>query len=106
MVQQRPEKNGPTPKPDRSNAEPTRDERPSRKSKPFLKRHPWLVIPFPFLAALCLSGCVTTGTTATTTKAICEPWRSISYSGRGDTAKTVREIRVHNRVGQKLRCWK
>src|SRR5262245_53993588 len=53
-----------------------------------------------------LAGCVTTGTTATTTRALCEPWRAISYSGKRDSSQTVREIRVHNRTGQNLRCWK
>lgn len=55
-------------------------------------------------AGLALNGCVTTGSTATTTKTICKPWRSITYSSSKDTAATVYQIRVHNRTGERLRC--
>jgi hypothetical protein len=52
-----------------------------------------------------LSGCATTGTTATTIDGQCAAWRAITYSSKGDTAETVRQVRVHNLTGQKLRCW-
>jgi hypothetical protein len=53
-----------------------------------------------------LAGCQTTGTTVTTTKAQCGPWRAITYSSKGDTAQTVKQVRVHNRTGQHLKCWR
>jgi hypothetical protein len=52
------------------------------------------------------SGCAATRTTATTVEALCAPWRAISYSGRNDMPQTVRQIRVHNATGAKLKCWK
>ena len=58
------------------------------------------------LASFLLAGCVTTGSTATTVKAQCSAWRSISYSSKRDTAETVRQVRVHNLTGQKVGCWK
>lgn len=66
----------------------------------------------PFLPILCLvpllavAGCATTHTTATAVKTLCTPWRAITYSGTGDTPQTVRQIRVHNKTGQNLGCWK
>lgn len=53
-----------------------------------------------------LAGCVTTGTTATDINALCAPWRPISYSSKKDTPETVKQVRVHNKTGQNLRCWK
>lgn len=44
--------------------------------------------------------------TATTVKAQCTAWRAITYSSKGDTAQTVRQVRVHNLTGSKLGCWK
>jgi Tfp pilus assembly protein PilN len=59
------------------------------------------------LAASALAGCATTGTTtATTARAQCAAWRAITYASRHDTAETVRQVRVHNRVGEKMGCWK
>lgn len=58
------------------------------------------------LLALSLPSCATTRTTATTAEALCAPWRAISFSGRNDTAQTVRQVRVHNATGAKLKCWK
>ena len=58
------------------------------------------------LLALMTSGCAATRTTATTTEALCAPWRAITYSGRNDTPQTVRQIRVHNATGAKLACWR
>jgi hypothetical protein len=57
------------------------------------------------LLALSLAGCATT-TTVTAVKTQCAAWRPITYSGARDTAKTVRQVRVHNRVGQNLGCWR
>jgi outer membrane murein-binding lipoprotein Lpp len=57
------------------------------------------------LASSLLAGCATTATTATTAKAQCAAWRAITYSSKNDTAETVRQVRVHNRTGQKIRCW-
>lgn len=57
------------------------------------------------LVATLISGCVTTRTTATDRKSQCAAWRAISYSAKGDTPLTVNQIRVHNRVGQLLKCW-
>ena len=53
-----------------------------------------------------LSGCATTGTTATDINALCAPWRPISYSSKKDTPETVKQVRVHNKTGQNLKCWK
>jgi len=48
---------------------------------------------------------VTTATTATTVEAQCTAWRAIRYH-HDDTAKTVQQVRVHNKTGQNLKCWK
>jgi len=48
---------------------------------------------------------VTTGSTATTLRAQCAAWRAITYSAKRDTAPTVRQVRVHNRTGQRFGCW-
>jgi uncharacterized protein YceK len=66
----------------------------------------WILLPLLGVSAILLSGCVTTRTTVTTTEGRCAAWRAITYSGKGDTAPTVRQIRVHNRTGQRLGCWK
>lgn len=58
------------------------------------------------LVGLLISGCVTTRTTATDRKSQCAAWRAITYSANGDTKMTVDQIRIHNRVGQLLKCWK
>ena len=52
-----------------------------------------------------LAGCATTNTTATTARAQCAAWRAITYSSKHDTGETVRQVRVHNRAGQKIGCW-
>lgn len=51
-----------------------------------------------------LAACSTTSSTET--KAQCAAWRAITYSSKKDTAVTVKQIRVHNRTGQNLGCWK
>jgi len=62
------------------------------------------------LGASLLTGCVTTSSTET--KAQCAAWRSISYASpqkhpkAHDTAPTIKQVRVHNRAGQNLGCWK
>jgi hypothetical protein len=43
--------------------------------------------------------------TATTVKTQCAAWRAITYSSQRDTAETTRQVRVHNRAGQKIGCW-
>ena len=58
------------------------------------------------LASSILAGCATTGTTATTADAQCAAWRAITYAAKHDTAETVRQVRVHNRTGEKMGCWK
>lgn len=45
-------------------------------------------------------------TTATTTDAQCAAWRAITYSSSKDTVETVKQVRVHNKVGKNLGCWK
>ena len=57
------------------------------------------------LASSALAGCATTGTTATTMRSQCAAWRAITYASRHDTAATVRQVRVHNRTGEKMGCW-
>lgn len=57
------------------------------------------------LASSTFAGCATTGTTATTARAQCAAWRAITYASRHDTAETVRQVRVHNRTGEKIGCW-
>ena len=58
------------------------------------------------IASSTLAGCATTGTTATTARAQCAAWRAITYASKHDTAETVRQVRVHNRTGEKMGCWK
>ena len=58
------------------------------------------------LASSMLVGCATTRTTVTTVRAQCAAWRAITYASQHDTAETVRQVRVHNRTGQKIGCWK
>jgi hypothetical protein len=55
---------------------------------------------------IALGGCQTTSSTVTNTRSQCAAWRAISYSASKDTGMTVRQIRIHNRVGQRLGCWK
>jgi hypothetical protein len=58
------------------------------------------------LTAIPLIGCdPQTGSTATSVESICAGWRAIRYSGRGDTAMTIKQVRTHNRVGQSRGCW-
>jgi len=58
------------------------------------------------LASCMLAGCATTGMTATSANAQCAAWRAITYASRHDTAETVRQVRVHNRTGEKMGCWR
>lgn len=56
------------------------------------------------IAMAILSGCQTISSTETAAQ--CSAWRSITYSGKKDTPETVKQVRVHNRTGQNLGCWK
>ena len=56
------------------------------------------------MSALSLTACETTST-ATNRAAQCAAWRSISYSSKGDTKLTVKQVRVHNATGKNLGCW-
>jgi hypothetical protein len=77
------------------------------ESKPSTIFRLYLIVPLLAVAAILLSGCVTTQTTVTTTKAQCAAWRKITYSWKdGDSQPTIRQIRVHNAVGRKLSCWR
>ncbi|CEG08705.1 hypothetical protein BN961_02123 [Afipia felis] len=67
---------------------------------------PVLMLSVLLAVAADLTGCVTTGTTATDINALCAPWRPIRYSAKSDTPETVKEVRTHNKTGQNLRCWK
>lgn len=62
------------------------------------------------LLCLLLAGCATTGSdqslTPTTVAELCKPWRAIGYSSTKDTPVTVRQVRVHNKTGANLGCWK
>lgn len=73
-----------------------------------LSRLLWLnlaYLPFLVLLAAILAACQTT-TTATASRTVCAPWRAITYSGTRDTQQTQRQVKVHNRTGQNLGCWK
>jgi uncharacterized membrane protein YeiB len=68
------------------------------------------------LSVLCmtslLTNCVTTRGTATAGRAKashdarCAGWRAIDYSAKGDTTRTVTQVRRHNQTGVNKRCWK
>ena len=57
-----------------------------------------------------LGGCQT-ATTATTTKALCEPWKPVSYNSRERASKRyagpllAHDLAVHNRTGENIGCW-
>ena len=54
-------------------------------------------LPALILAAAALTGCMTTAGTATdATMVACEAFRPVTFSGAGDTAETVRQVREHN----------
>lgn len=58
-------------------------------------------------AGLALCGCASVPTStnaALDTNVVCKPWRPIYYS-KVDTARTIYEVQVHNRTGERLRCW-
>ena len=63
------------------------------------------------LSILIVAGCNTIGS-VTTPKTLCGPagsgkaFQPITYSGLRDTSTTKRQIRVHNRTGQNIGCWK
>jgi len=86
----------------------------SRPPRPVPRLNPSVVVRMRMRAALAalllasttLAGCATTGTSATTAPAQCAAWRAITYSSQHDTAVTVRQVRVHNRTGEKLGCWR
>jgi hypothetical protein len=58
----------------------------------------------PLLSATLLAACET-GTTATSSSAICSGWKPITYSGKSDTPATVSQIRAHNLFGIRRGCW-
>ncbi len=58
------------------------------------------------LASSALAACATLAPSATTAGAQCAAWRAITYASKHDTAATVRQVRVHNRTGEKIGCWK
>lgn len=65
-----------------------------------------LAVTLSLLSMPCLlAACQTTGMSATTNKAICGPWRPITYSAKKDTPATVKQIRTHNRTGANIGCW-
>ena len=69
----------------------------------------WLSRPFVLVTLIlgpALAACASTGSTVTATRTLCAPWSPITYSGQGDTAKTKRQVQVHNKTGQNLGCWK
>lgn len=84
------------------------------KLGPTLKRlfRPLYLSPLLFAAALSLPGCTTLSglsasrSTVTTSAELCRPWQAIPYSSAKDTPKTVRAVRVHNKTGANLKCWK
>ena len=99
-----------------SNALPEPRRKPSAGSRPFRPVRRLYLSPVTrmrmrvamvaaLLASSTLAGCATTGTTATTARAQCAAWRAITYASRHDTAETVRQVRVHNRTGEKMGCW-
>ena len=64
----------------------------------------WLVLTLSYLS---LPACASLDATSSTgVKARCAAWRSITYSSSKDTPETVKQVRVHNRVGQNLKCWR
>jgi len=69
----------------------------------------WLSRPFVLMTLIlapALAACASTGSTVTATRTLCAPWSPITYSGQSDTAKTKRQVQVHNRTGKNLGCWK
>jgi uncharacterized lipoprotein YajG len=55
-------------------------------------------------ATLLLAGCQTTSSTATLA-AKCAGLKPITYSTKGDSAATRKQVRLHNATGRKLGCW-
>lgn len=60
-----------------------------------------------------LAGCfeatrttVTAGRSEASRAARCAGWRHIEYSGDLDTLDTINQVRVHNSVGERKKCWK
>lgn len=43
--------------------------------------------------------------TVQSTKAVCVPWRKITYSYK-DTDLTRKQIKIHDQTGRNLRCWR
>lgn len=74
---------------------------PSRPRSSAAKR--LVLMLFATSTAMATASCQTTSSTET--KAQCAAWRAITYSSKKDTPPTVKQIRVHNRTGQKLGCW-
>ena len=98
-------RNGKPPKPRLRNAPVRRAPLPSARSELGRMRRRLARVAAGLLAFSMLAGCATTRTTVTTARAQCAAWRAITYASQHDTAETVRQVRVHNRTGQKLRCW-
>jgi hypothetical protein len=86
-------------------APPPRARSPQSLASSSRSLRPTAALAAALLASSMLAACATTGTSATTIKAQCAAWRAITYSSQHDTAVTVRQVRVHNRTGQKIGCW-
>jgi hypothetical protein len=86
----------------------TRPSRPVRRLYlgPIARMRLRLAMYAALLGSSTLAGCATIATTATTAGAQCAAWRAITYASKHDTAETVRQVRVHNRAGEKIGCWK
>lgn len=60
-----------------------------------------------------LAGCfeatrttVTAGNSDANRAARCAGWRYIKYSGKKDTLETINQVRQHNTVGERKKCWR
>ena len=69
-------------------------------------------MPSALLLAIVLTACaptratVTTGNSLAASKARCAGWRAITFSAKGDTPRTIKEVRTHNQTGKNKKCWK
>ena len=69
-------------------------------------------MPSALLLVILLTACaptratVTTGNSFAAFKARCSGWRAISFSAKGDTPRTIKEVRTHNQTGKNKKCWK
>jgi len=49
---------------------------------------------------------VSAGNSEPNRAARCAGWRFIKYDGDVDTLETINQVRTHNAVGERKRCWK